>query len=133
MNYFLAKTDPEHYSIKDLERDGKTVWDGVRNPQAVQAIRQMKRGDIVLIYHSQGQAAVVGLAKVVSESRPDQTEPKSWVVDFQFLENLVNPVTLKEIKASGKFNDLALVRQSRLSTMLVPESFVAWVKEKGTD
>ena len=64
MAYFLAKTDPETYSIDDLKRDGTTEWDGVRNPTAVNFIKTMKPGDTVIIYHSQGQAAIVGLAKV---------------------------------------------------------------------
>ena len=74
MAYFLAKTDPETYSIDDLKRDKKTEWDGVRNPTAVNFIKTMKPGDTVIIYHSQGQAAVVGLAEVVSEARPDKNE-----------------------------------------------------------
>ncbi|MGH9673471.1 MAG: EVE domain-containing protein, partial [Bryobacteraceae bacterium] len=76
MNYFLAKTDPETYSIQDLERDGVTVWDGVRNPQAVRAILQMRPGDRVFIYHSGGTSGVVGLAEVAGEPRPDPRNPK---------------------------------------------------------
>ena len=77
MAYFLAKTDPEHYSIADLERDGTTVWDGVRNAAALQAIRAMRPGDEgVDSRRSQGEAAIVGLARVVSRaaSRPQQPE-----------------------------------------------------------
>ena len=130
MAYFLAKTDPENYSIADLERDGTTVWDGVRNAAALQAIRAMHPGDEVLIYHSQGEAAIVGLARVVSEPRPDPDDPKSWVVDLTFVRRLEQPVTLREIKDSHRFDDWALVRQGRLSTMGVPANVVAWLHEK---
>lgn len=131
MAYFLAKTDPESYSIDDLERDGTTEWDGVRNPAAVRAIREMRPGDQVFIYHSQGQAAVVGLAEVVSEPRPDPKDARSWVADFRFLRRTKRPVTLREIKASGQFDDWLLVRQGRLSTMRAPEAFVGWMRALG--
>lgn len=130
MAYFLAKTDPDSYSIDDLERDRETVWDGVRNAQALQAIREMRPGDNVLIYHSQGQAAIVGLARVVSEPRPDPKDNKSWVVDVAFVGRFAQPVTLREIKESHLFDDWKLVRQGRLSTMSVPENVVEWLKEK---
>ncbi len=130
MTYFLAKTDPETYSIDDLAQEGRTTWDGVRSPQALQAIRAMHPGDQVLIYHSMGNAAVVGLAQVVSEPRLDPQEPKLWVVDLEFKGKLARPVTLKEIKESGQFNDWSLVRQSRLSTMTAPESFMEWLTLK---
>jgi predicted RNA-binding protein with PUA-like domain len=130
MNYFLAKTDPETYSIDQLEREKKTVWDGVKNPQALRAIRDMRPGDRVFLYHSGGNSAVVGLAKVVSEPRPDPKNPKLTVVDLEFLSRLDPPTTLREIKESGLFSDWALVRQGRLSTMPAPESFVAWMKKK---
>lgn len=129
MAYFLAKTDPETYSLDNLAQEGRTTWDGVRNPQALQAIKAMRPGDEVMIYHSQGQAAIVGWATVVSEPRPDPNEPKLWVVDFEFKARLARPVTLKEIKESGRFNDWGLVRLSRLSTMPAPESVVEWVRE----
>lgn len=132
MAYFLAKTDPASYSIEDLERDGRTEWDGVRNAQAVQAIRQMRPGDLVFIYHSQGESSVVGLARVVSDPRPDPNDAKSWVVDFEFVRKLP-PVSLKEIKASGEFDDWALIRQGRLSTMSAPEAFAEWLRRRGAE
>jgi predicted RNA-binding protein with PUA-like domain len=131
MNYFLAKTDPETYSIDDLARDRKTVWDGVRNAQALRAIREMRPGDRVFIYHSQGDAAIVGLAKVASEPRPDPKDPKLTVVDFEFVSRLETPTTLREIKESGLFPEWALVRQSRLSTMGAPAAFVEWMRKRG--
>jgi predicted RNA-binding protein with PUA-like domain len=130
MAYFLAKTDPETYSLDDLERDRKTVWDGVTNPQAVRAIKDMQPGDKVFIYHSMGNPAVVGLAIVRGAGRPDPKNPKSAVADFEFLERLEPPAPLAEIKASGKFDDWALVRQSRLSTMAAPEEFAAWMRKR---
>ena len=130
MTYFLAKTDPETYSIDQLEKDRKTVWDGVTNPQAVRAIREMKPNDKVFIYHSGGVSGVVGLARVTSEGRNDPKNPKSAVADFEFLTRLDPPVTLAEIKQSKLFDDWALVRQGRLSTMAAPEKFVAWMRKK---
>jgi predicted RNA-binding protein with PUA-like domain len=128
MNYFLAKTEPGTYSIDDLERDRHTTWDGVTNPQAVRAIREMKPGDIVFIYHSGGVSSVVGMAAVKSPPRNDPKNAKSAVVDLEFVGRIEPPVTLAEIKQSGKFDDWALVRQGRLSTMSVPEEFVAWLR-----
>lgn len=130
MNYFLAKTDPDTYTIDDLERDKKTAWDGVTNAQAVRAIREMKPGDKVFIYHSGGLSAIVGLAKVVSEPRPDHKNVKSAVVDLEYAGRIDPPVSLSEVKQSGKFDDWALVRQSRLSTMAAPTKFVEWMKAK---
>jgi predicted RNA-binding protein with PUA-like domain len=130
MAYFLAKTDPKTYSIEDLEHDKTTVWDGVRSAAALLVIRAMHPGDEVLIYHSQGEAAIVGLAKVVSEPRPDPNDPKSWVVDLTFVRRLSQPITLREIKESHLFDDWALVRQGRLSTMGVPDNVLAWLEEK---
>jgi predicted RNA-binding protein with PUA-like domain len=130
MAYFLAKTDPEHYSIDDLERDRETVWDGVRNALALRAIKEMRPGDNVLIYHSQGEAAIVGLARVTSAPRPDPNDSKSWVVDLAFVRRFAQPVTLREIKESHLFDDWNLVRQGRLSTMSVPENVIVWLQEK---
>src|SRR6516164_10309833 len=130
MKYFLAKTDPETYSIDDLERDKKTAWDGVNNPQAVRAIKEMRPGDRVFIYHSGGVSGVVGLAVVRSEPRPDPKNPKSAVVDLEYSGRVEPTVTLKEIKESKKFDDWALVRQGRLSTMAAPEKFVTWMHSR---
>jgi predicted RNA-binding protein with PUA-like domain len=130
MHYFLAKTDPDTYSIDDLEREHKTAWDGVTNPQAVRTIREMRPGDRIFLYHSGGMSAVVGMATVRSESRPDPKNPKSAVVDLEFAGRLDPPVTLAEIKQSKQFDDWALVRQGRLSTMAAPEKFVAWMRKR---
>ncbi len=130
MNYFLAKTEPGTYSIDDLQRDGRTTWDGVTNPQAVRAIREMRPGDVVFIYHSGGVSSVVGTAVVKSQPRVDPGNPRSAVVDLEFAARLEPPVTLGEIKQSGKFDDWALVRQGRLSTMAAPEKFAVWMRAR---
>lgn len=130
MAYFLAKTDPETYSIAQLEHDKETTWDGVRSAQAVRSIQAMHPGDEVLIYHSMGESAIVGLARIVSEPRPDPNDSKSWVVDIAFTRRFAHPITLREIKESHLFDDWSLVRQGRLSTMSVPDSVVVWLKEK---
>jgi len=96
----------------------------------VRAIREMRPGDKVFIYRSGGLSAVVGLARVLSEGRADPKNPKSAVADFEFLTRLDPPVTLAEIKQSKLFDDWALVRQGRLSTMAAPEKFVAWMRKK---
>ena len=130
MNYFLAKTEPGTYSIDDFIRDKKTIWDGVSNAQAVRAIREMHPGDRVFLYHSGGVSAIVGLLAVRSESRPDPRNPKSAVVDLEFVTRLDPPTTLAEIKLSHEFDDWALVRQSRLSTMAAPGKFVDWMRAR---
>jgi predicted RNA-binding protein with PUA-like domain len=130
MNYFLAKTDQDTYSIDQLEREHRTTWDGVTNPQAVRAIKEMQPGDRVFIYHSGGVSAVVGMATVRSQPAADPNNPKSAVVDLEFLCRLAPPVTLKEIKESKKFEDWALVRQGRLSTMAAPQKFVEWMRAR---
>lgn len=131
MNHYLAKIDPDTYGVDDLERDGTTVWNGVRNPQALQAIKAMRPNDRVFVYHSGAGAGVVGLMKVVSEPRPDTQIEKSWVVDVEFLLKYDEPVGLHQIKASHLFDDWSLVRQGRLSIMAAPEKFVKWMQEKG--
>jgi len=130
MPQFLAKTDPETYSIEQFSSEGKTVWDGVSNPQAVNAIKAMKKGDSVYIYHSGGVSAIVGLARVVSAPRPDENNPKLYVVEMEFLSRVEPPVRLSEIKATGLFNDWALIRQGRLSTMAAPPEFTDWMRAR---
>lgn len=130
MQYYLAKTDPETYSLDDLEKERKTVWDGVTNPQALRAIRQMRPGDRVFIYHSGGRSEVVGLARVVSEPRPDAKKPALAVVELEFDRRLEPPTSLQEIKAVRQFQDWSLVRQGRLSTMAAPDSFVEWMRKR---
>lgn len=129
-HYYLAKTEPGVYSVDDLERDGRTTWDGVRNAQARMAIQSMKPGDLVFIYHSGGVSAVVGLARVANTPTDSPDDPKMTVVDFEYVHTLSEPVTLKAVKESGLFDDFALVRQGRLSTMEAPASFAGWLKKQ---
>jgi predicted RNA-binding protein with PUA-like domain len=131
MAYFLAKTEPNECSIDDLKEAGTDEWDGVTNPTAVNHLKAMSDGDYVFIYHS-GERAIAGLAQVVGEGRPDPTSPKSWLRDFKFIEKYPKPVgSLAEIKASGEFNDWALVRMGRLSVMPVPDAFLKWLSQRG--
>ena len=122
MNHWLLKSDPETYGFGDLERDKTTTWDGVRNNQALIYLRQMKMGDLVLIYHSGGDKYVVGLAEIIRGPFPDPklNDPKLVVVDLKFKQRLPRPVTLAQIKADPDFSEFQLVRMSRLSVMPVP-------------
>ena len=130
MAYFLVKSDPGEYGLEELERDRSTTWDGVKNAQALQAIRAMKRGDRVFFYHSGGSSAIVGLAKAASAPSPDPKDEKLAIVDLAFAARLDPPVTLAEIKAEAVFATWALVRQSRLSTMAAPPEFVEWMRKR---
>lgn len=131
--YYLAKTEPNEYSIDDLEKAGEDMWDGVRNPVAVRALKAMKKGDKVLMYHSGANPGVVGLAEVSAEAVPDPKDPKSVIPKFKFIRKFAVIVSLSEIKESHKFDDWALVRQGRLSTMEVPEIFITYLQDKGLD
>lgn len=130
MNYFLAKTEPFTYSVEDLEREGVSAWNGVRNPQAIKYIRMMEVGDRVFIYHSKAERAICGLAEVVAEPELDTEVKKSWKVELKFLRMIEPAVSLEEIKKTGLFGDFKLVTQSRLSTMPVPEDFVEWLRKE---
>jgi predicted RNA-binding protein with PUA-like domain len=133
MTYFLAKTEPSSYSIDQLRQDKRTTWDGVKNPQAVAAIRSMRPGDRVFLYHSGGESAIVGLAEVLSSPRPDPNEAKSSVIELKYVSHITPPTSLAEVKQSKLFEDWALVRQSRLSTMAAPDRFVDWMRERYPD
>ncbi len=123
MAYWIAKSDPETYSIFDLKRDGKTIWDGVRNFQARNNLAKMAVGDTVLIYHSNIDKAIVGIAEVSKEAFPDPTaEDVRWLaVELRFISLLDNPVSLEVIKNDTILNKIALVKQQRLSVMPITE------------
>ncbi len=123
MAYWIAKSDPETYSIFDLQRDGKTIWDGVRNFQARNNLAKMAVGDTVLIYHSNIDKAIVGIAEVLKEAFLDPTaEDVRWLaVELRFISMLENPVSLETIKNDTTLNNIALVRQQRLSVMPITE------------
>ncbi len=141
MNYWLFKSEPNCYSIDDLKRDGTEHWDGIRNYQARNLLRdEVKLGDQVLFYHSScAEPAVVGLCEVVKEAYPDHTafdptsehpDPKSdpenprwFMVDVQFKEKLKTPVTLKQIKEMSEFSGMRLIqRGNRLSLFPVDKA-----------
>lgn len=119
MSYWILKTEPSTYSYADLEREGKTVWDGVKNPFALRNMSQMKPGDSVLIYHTGNEKAVVGRAEVVAPPYPDPKlkDPQRLVVELIPKGRVPRPVTLAQIKADKTFADNALVRQGRLSVV----------------
>ena len=118
---WLLKTEPSTYSWQDLVREKRTVWDGITNAAALIAIRQMKEGDEALIYHSGGERAIVGIAKIVKGAYqdPKRDDPKLAVVDVAPVKALAEPVSLADIKARKDLADFPLVRISRLSTMPV--------------
>jgi predicted RNA-binding protein with PUA-like domain len=122
--YWLVKQEPESYSWNDFVKDGRTAWTGVRNFQARNNLRAMKKGDAVFYYHSVSDKQVVGIARVEKEHYPDPTAKEGdWsVVDLVPVKPLVHPVTLDEIKADKTLRDMKLVRQSRLSVSPLTEA-----------
>jgi len=133
MNHWLLKSDPDTYSFDDLERDRRTVWDGVRNNQALIYLRRMKRGDSAFVYHSGRDKAVVGLAAIVRGAYPDPKldDEKLVVVEVSFGRRLPDPVTLTQIKRDPLFRDFFLVRNSRLSVMPVPPALWKMLESMG--
>lgn len=122
--YWILKTEPSAYSFDQLEADKRTTWDGVKNPVALKNLRSMRPGDEAMVYHTGDEKAIVGLAKIVSDPRPDPKDPKLVVIDLAAGSRVKKPVTLAIIKADPVFKDLALVRQGRLS--VVPVSADLW-------
>lgn len=120
---WLFKSDPEHYSYQDLARDKKTAWDGIANNLALKHLRNVRRGDEVMIYHSGGERAVVGLAEVLSDpyEDPKKKEARLVVVDIAARGTVPRPVGLDEIKKQSGLKDFDLVRLPRLSVMPVSE------------
>ena len=115
--HWLVKSEPSTYSYADLERDGSTVWDGVRNNAAALHLKAMKTGDEVLFYHSQDGKAVVGVAKVTREAFPDASDPAGRFVAVELapVRALARPVTLADMKADPVLAQMVMVRQGRLS------------------
>lgn len=131
MNYWLVKSEPAAYSWERFKKEGKTMWEGVRNYQARNNLREMKKDDLVLFYHSVSDKEVVGIAKVVKEHYPDPTaDDERWVVvDLVPVKAFQNPVTLDQVKKDERLENVALVKQSRLSVMpLKREEFDAIVQ-----
>ena len=116
-SFWLVKSEPAKYGFADLQRDGRTVWDGVRNNQAALYLKAIKLGDEVLYYHSQEGLAVVGVAEVVREAFPDPTDPSGRFVAVELapVRSLPRPVALAEMKANPALAGMAMFRQFRLS------------------
>lgn len=133
MNYWLVKSEPSTYSWEQFVKDGKTMWDGVRNYAARNNLKSMKKGDQVLYYHSNEGLAIVGIAEVVKEAYQDPTtEDANWVVvELKPLKPIPNPVTLADIKAEDSLQDMDLVRLSRLSVGAVKEKEFKKVMKMG--
>jgi predicted RNA-binding protein with PUA-like domain len=119
MNYWLVKSEPETFSWDDFVNKGGDHWDGVRNYQARNNLKAMKKGDMVLFYHSVKEKSVVGIAVVAKEFYPDPTATEGdWVVvDLKPEQKLKKPVTLEQIKKDSRLSHISLIKQSRLSVM----------------
>ncbi len=131
--FWLLKSEPGAYSWDVFVKDGGTYWDGVRNAQARNNLQAMRKGDLVLFYHSVNGCEIVGIAKISGESYPDPTtDDERWVVvDLEPVKPLRVPVTLAQIKTDSKLASMALVRQSRLSVMPVEKRQFKRILELG--
>ena len=119
INYWLLKSEPDAWSWDNQVKEGASMWDGVRNYQARNNLKEMKKNDLCFFYHSVTERSIVGIVKVVKEYYPDPTDKtgRFVVVDVKATKKLKNPVSLDQIKENGKLQDIALVKQSRLSVM----------------
>jgi predicted RNA-binding protein with PUA-like domain len=133
MNYWLVKSEPFKYSWEQFLKDKRTLWDGVRNYQARNNLRAMKKDDAVLFYHSNEGLAVVGVAKVVKEAYQDPTtEDPQWVaVDLVPVETFKTPVVLSEMKQEKQLQNIGLIRQSQLSVMPLTKAEFDMIVAKG--
>lgn len=121
---YLLKSEPTTYSFDDLERDGKTTWDGISNPQALLNLRSMKPGEKLIIYHSGTGKAAIGTAKVLSV---DPTDPKNPKVVIQAVKRLKTEKTLAQMRDASIFKDSILLRQFRLSVVPLTEAQYDWL------
>ena len=133
VQYWLMKSEPDAFSWDDLVRKGKAEWDGVRNHLAQRHMKEMKKGDRVLFYHSNIGLEVVGVMEIVEEAAPDSTdETGKWIaVHVSPVEPLPRPVTLKAMKADPKLADMVMLRQSRLSVSPVSAAEFAHIVRTG--
>lgn len=133
MAYWCVKNEPNDYSYFDLEKDGRTDWDGVRNYQARNNLQKMEPGDLSFFYHSVNEKRIVGVMRVTKAAYQDPTtEDERWVaVEFVPVKRLEKPVELKTIKATDALQEIALVKQSRLSVMPLEESEFNTILELG--
>lgn len=126
MAYWLFKQEPSTYNYSQLEKDGRTVWDGVANNLALKHLRSVKKGDRAIFYHTGDEKQAVGMMEIVSDPYPDPKDKSLVVVDVRLAGRLKKPVTLGQIKADPAFANWELVRISRLSVMPVPDKL--WAK-----
>jgi len=135
MSYWLVKSEPDKYSWEQLLKNGRTYWDGVRNYQARNNLQMMKKGDTVLFYHSNNGLAVVGIARVVKEAYPDPTrdDPRWVAVDLEPAETLKTPVSLRDMKKDKRLQNIALIKQGRLSVMPLTQEAFAVIVAKGRE
>lgn len=121
MANWILKTEPSVYSYADLERDGRTVWDGVTNNKALKNIRSMRRGDLAMVYHTGEEKQVVGIAEIDSDPYDDPKHKGSNLVVFELQprQKLQRPITLAAVKADPSLRDFELVRLPRLSVVAV--------------
>ena len=119
MKYWLLKSEPDAWSWDKQVKEGASMWDGVRNYQARNNLKEMKKNDLCFFYHSVTERSIVGIVKVVKENYPDPTDKtgRFVVVDVKAIKKLKKPVSLDQIKENDKLKDIALVKQSRLSVM----------------
>jgi predicted RNA-binding protein with PUA-like domain len=131
MPAYILKTEPSTYSFDDLVRDKQTVWDGISNPVALKHLREVKKGDTLLIYHSGEQKSVVGLAKATSAAYADPKldDPKRVVIDIAAGKPVPEPVTLAQFRADAVLKATDLVRLSRLSVIPLNDAQLARVKK----
>ena len=131
--HWLMKSEPNKYSWDEFVKDGRTYWDGVRNYEARNNMQAMKKGDLVLYYHSNLGKEVVGVAKIVGESYPDPTtEDDRWVVvDLSPVVELNEPVTLAQVKADPKLTEMQLVTRGRLSVVPVTAAEFKYILKLG--
>jgi predicted RNA-binding protein with PUA-like domain len=130
MAQWLVKEEPDHYGYAQLERDGRTVWSGVRNPLAQKHLRSIRKGDRLFYYHTGKEKAIVATARATSDAYPDPGDKSGalFAVDIAPDRTLPRPVTLAEIKADARFSSFALVRMARLSVMPVTGEQWGWIE-----
>ncbi|MBI3795635.1 MAG: EVE domain-containing protein [Deltaproteobacteria bacterium] len=133
MNYWLVKSEPHKYPWQQLLKDGRTYWDGVRNYQARNNLQAMRKDDAVLFYHSNEGLEVVGIARVIKEAYPDPTtdDPRWVAVDIEPLETLATPVSLDDLKKDKRLQNIALIKQGRLSVMPLTQKEFAVIVTTG--
>lgn len=122
-NRWLFKTEPTAYAFQQLQKDKRTVWDGIKNNLALKNLKDIEKGDEILIYHTGDEKAVVGVARAVTGAYPDpgKRDPKLLVVDIEAMKPLPRPVTLAEVKGNSKLKNFDLARLPRLSIMKVSD------------